>query len=420
MGIGPRSLSKYPLTVGSLLVLGFLIWLFRPGLEVTEAENFDEPMETVVSTSVQAIRVGRSHLSVRAEATGHLQPWREVEVSTEAAGKIVVRRVEEGQRVEAGSLLLQLDDRERQIELAEAQTEWIRSRAEHAIFVGSREEGAGPGTATSSDPLLVDEDSRRVQELFDQGLISAREMQRQRREQTQILAGARQSEVRAATTGLAQAEQQLERSLLALAKTRVEAPFSGRVADLEIEIGQQVAAGHPCLVLLDESKMMVNVDVLEADLVWLHPSAPALVRVPSLGDQSFSGSIHTINPRVNPETGTGRVTVVIDNPDGTLMPGLFALVELETRRLPDRLAVPADAVLFRQSRQLVFRLENERALWTYVETGARSNGLLEIASGLEEGDLVAVAGHFALAHEAPVTVDMLTAWAPTESRISIR
>ena len=84
------------------------------------------------------------------------------------------------------------------------------------------------------------------------------------------------------------------------------------------------------------------------------------------------------------------------------MPGLFAYVELETGRLPDRLLVPVAAVLERQDRQLVFRIEEGRALWTYVTTGARSGDLVEITDGLAEGDLVAVKDHFALAHEAPV------------------
>ncbi len=171
-----------------------------------------------------------------------------------------------------------------------------------------------------------------------------------------------------------------------------------------VEPGQQIAAGQALLTLLEDERLEVDVDVLEADVVRLHPGAPARVRVPALDDLVLEGTVHTINPLVDPETGTGRVTVILPNPRGRLMPGLFAYVELETGRLANRLQVPVAAVLERQDRQLVFRIEDGRALWTYVTTGARSGDWVEITDGLAEGDRVAVKDHFALAHEAPVKV----------------
>jgi len=85
-----------------------------------------------------------------------------------------------------------------------------------------------------------------------------------------------------------------------------------------------------------------------------------------------------------------------------LLTGLFASIELETDRLRHRLVVPASALLVRQGRDLVFRIENGKAFWTYVQVGAKSGDLVEITDGLSQGDLVASGGHFALAHEAPV------------------
>ncbi len=102
------------------------------------------------------------------------------------------------------------------------------------------------------------------------------------------------------------------------------------------------------------------------------------------------------------ERGTGRVTVAIPNPDNQLLAGLYATVRLETHRLPDRLVVPTDAVLVRQGRDLVFVVRDGRAQWTYVEVGTRSGNFVEITDGLQPGDIVAVDGHFALAHDAPV------------------
>lgn len=152
--------------------------------------------------------------------------------------------------------------------------------------------------------------------------------------------------------------------------------------------------------------MKVRTEVLESDMARVEEGATAVVRVPALSDTLIAGTVQTVNPLVDPATGTGRVSVQVPNPDGELMAGLFAEVQVETRRLQDRLVVPEDAILLRQGRELVFVVEEGRAQWTYVDTGARSSGYAVIEDGVSPGDTVAVSGHFALAHDADVSVEL--------------
>lgn len=395
--------------IGLLLTLatGAAWSWFRP-LEATatvaEAEAPRPGTRFDAVARVEAVRVQREDLSLRREATGYLKAARRVAVAAEVAGRVVERRVAEGERVAADEILVRLDPRDRLLEIEEAEAEWLKIRAQYAVNY-EREPRERPGTGVAGTPVRPEpEDAER---LFEQGLISRRELaaaRRRRGETAGLLSGGRQEEIRAATSGLAQAEQRLERARLALERTEIAAPFAGRVADLAAEPGQQVAPGGTLLTLLEDERLEVDVDVLEADVVRLRAGSPARVRVPALDELVLEGRVSTINPLVDPKTGTGRVTVTLPNPRGRLMPGLFAYVELETGRLPNRLLVPVAAVLERQDRQLVFRIEEGRALWTYVTTGARSGDLVEIVDGLAEGDLVAVKDHFALAHEALVEV----------------
>lgn len=389
-----------------LILAGFTAWLLWP-VRASEQPQRLAPgpsSEVVVRVAVEPVEM--ASLALEAEATGTLEPWRSLELSSEVAGRLVERRVEEGQRVDAGELLLTLDRRERHIELVEAEAELLRVQANYVVFIRSstsddEEDGLGDG-----DLAALDAELEHARHLFDQGLIAERELRatERKRQVSQLLSGARRDDVQAATTGLTQAEQRVERTRLALERTRLLAPFSGRIADLTVEEGQQIAAGEPCLVLLDERRMTVDVDVLESDIVRLRVGSTAEVRVPALDERRFAGRVHSINPRVDPDTGTGRVRVVIDNPRGSLLGGLFAYVRLETGRLNDRLLVPSDAVLIRQGRPVVFRVADGRALWTYVETGDRSGERTVIEDGLELGERVIVAGHFALSHEARVQV----------------
>jgi HlyD family secretion protein len=191
-----------------------------------------------------------------------------------------------------------------------------------------------------------------------------------------------------------------------LERTRITAPFAGRVANLVAETGQQVSPGQRLLTLVADQPIKVEADVLEAGRVRLRPNQTARVWIPAVDSLPRTGRIVTLNPLVNPESGTGRVTVALPNPDGRLVAGLFARVELEAASLPDRLRVPPEALLVRQGRDLVFRIRAGRAVWTYVTTGVRTPRFVEIVEGLQPGDTVAVAGHFSLAHDAPVQLSL--------------
>ena len=412
---GPRwSIAALAAALFLSILLG---WFLRRPAATAEPPGDRKPAagrETNTAVArVDAFRVRRTGLSLRAEATGYLEPWKKVEVRSEASGRVVARQVEEGVHVGAGELLLRLDDRDRVLELAEARAEWLRIQAGWAVDFGKQEE---PRAASGPMPSANggEEEIRRAERLLREGLISRQELDEKRRrlEAARILSGEQRGEIRAANTGLAQAEQKVERARLGLERTRILAPFAGRIADLAVETGQHITPGDPLLTLMQDDRLKVDVGVLEADIVRVREGGPARVRIPSADGLELQGTVYTVNPKVEPGTGTGRVTVAIPNPRGLLLAGLFATVELEVGRLADRLLVPAAALLERQGRTLVFRVENGHALWTWVKTGARSGDLVEIVEGLSEGDVIAIGGHFALAHEAPVEA-VLAAAAPS-------
>ncbi len=406
-----RSLRAWHVAAGVLLVAvgGLILYGFWPRLTGQASADDERPDTEDVASSVaqvDVITVERMDFPVRTEATGRLRPWRRASVSAERGGVVRERAVEEGQRVGAGALLVRIDDREERIELAEAEAELIEARAEYAV--NTRDAGIRQ-VADTSQVAELRTALREAEAAFDRGDATREEVQtlRNELELAQMRAGLDRSAVQAATYGLTQAEQRVERARLNLERTRVTAPFSGRIANLETEVGQRVASGENVAHVLDDRRMKVTVNVLEEDLVRIREGATAQIHIPALGDDDNSGgmvegTVYAINPQVEEGRGTGRVTVSIPNPDEELLSGLYATVRLETHRLSDRLVVPTDAVLVRQGRDLVFVVRNDRAQWTYVEVGTRSGDFVEITEGLQEGDTVAVDGHFALAHDAPV------------------
>jgi RND family efflux transporter MFP subunit len=193
------------------------------------------------------------------------------------------------------------------------------------------------------------------------------------------------------------------------------APFAGRVADLRVVEGQHVTAGTELLSVVDLDPIDVEAQVLEAQLGLLSEGRRAEVTFAAFPGELFSGVIETINPVVDPETRTGRVTVRIANPNGRIKPGMYAEVLLDAQALPDRVLVPRTAILERgegRRRTMLFVYEEGPrgglAKWRYVNPGRENDTHVEIlAEGpeqgmVEPGEVVLVDGHHYLAHDTPI------------------
>jgi HlyD family secretion protein len=393
------------LAVGGLLLYGFWPVLTGSAKQTQAGEDVEVPSPRA---EIDAVVAQRTSFPLRTQASGHLVPWHRAALSPESEGRVVERPVEEGDAVREGDLLLRLDDREEQIALQEARAQLLKAQAEFAVK-SDLPEATSP--ADTSQLAAARQAYSRAQKQFAKGEVTREAVQdaRRRYQSARVSAGLERRNVMAAQTGLMAAEQAVARARLNVERTRIEAPFDGRVADLNVQVGQRVSRGEVVATLLQDRRLKVEVDVLESDVVDVRENATVQVHVPSIGpaddpDALFDGRVWSVNPQVDPESGTARVTVAIPNPNRRLVAGLYANVRLETDRLADRLVVPDDAVLVRQGRDLVFVVDGGRAKWTYVDVGARSGNFVSLESGVSPGDTVAVDGHFALAHDAPVTV----------------
>ena len=396
---------------------GFAVYGFWPtlvGEGREEQRALSEELEAI-AVAVEAIILQAVDFPLRAEATGHLAPWRRAQISAEVRGIIVSRPIEEGQYVRKGDLLLQTDDREQHIRLREAEAALLEAQSRYAVdFRKSSNVPLGDTTGLAAAHTRL----RKTEQAHDAGTLTRTELQLARRtfQSINVLSGNRRDALQAVSSNLAQSEQGVERAQLELSRTRLVAPFSGRIADLQVEVGQHIAPGTAVLTLLEDDRMKVSVQVLEADLMRIVVGASATVVVPNFSDAVLWGRVHSINPRINPDYGFGRVTVALSNPAGRLISGLHANIALETERLPNRLVVPASAVLTRQGRDLVFKAEHGKGHWTYVFTGERSGNCVEItgagrANIVEPGDTILVSNHDALPHDAPVEITAIRALA---------
>jgi len=217
----------------------------------------------------------------------------------------------------------------------------------------------------------------------------------------------RNAEVR---SGMDAARVRLDRARYDRERSVIAAPFDGTLDDLHVAPGERISAGQEVAKIVDLENLRIDASVLEHDLPLIRVGGEALITTAATPDQPVRGRIAAVLPLVDSATRAGRALINVRG-NGILRPGMYADVRLEASRLPNRVLVPARAVIERDGRPLVFVVREGRAQWTYILPG-RTNGLYtevlpDSSTGqipLNVGDTVLVEGHLTLTHDAPVRV----------------
>ncbi len=179
------------------------------------------------------------------------------------------------------------------------------------------------------------------------------------------------------------------------------APRTGVVLERNAVDGMKASPGDVLFRIADLSTVWVLADVPEYALGGVNPGDPVAIRVRSLPGRSFEGRVALIYPQVSKETRTTKVRVEIANPDGILLPNMYADVEIATGRTSPVVAVPDSALIDTGTRQIVLLDKGDgRFEPRDVKVGVRGNGYVEIRDGIADGDNVVVAANFLIDAES--------------------
>lgn len=324
---------------------------------------------TDIATPVVGEEAILDTLVISVHAEGEAAAIRQTGLRSRVEGSVRRVFVRENDAVAAGDTLLGIDAADLELDLLEARHELERSREQYHELL-----------------------------LFDGEIQDA--ATRQERE--------RVARVR---SGLESAELGVERAETQLSRATVVAPFDGRVASIEVVPGHLASQGDDLLTVVDLDPIRVEAQVLEGELVHIERGRRARVRFSGLPGEVFTGVIETTNPLVEGELRSAKVTISIANPDGRMLPGMYAKVALEGQRYPDRILVPREAILERDiDRRTLVMIYNEdgTAEWRYVTVGLQNETHAEIILDdpdtfpVEAGEIVLVDGHYSLIHGARV------------------
>lgn len=314
----------------------------------------------------EAVRQGDLILSV--VTTGQIRSEAMSVLKSETQGTITAVLVRPGDRVRKGQPLIQVDPRPLDLAVQDAAAKLEEARL------------------------------RLLDNTLPDSIVTGKAVTGERLRNAEIRSG-----IEGARVALEQRKYERERAT-------ITAPFSGVMDDIKVAVGERLTAGQEIGKVVDLDHLRIEAAVLEHDLPLIRVGGHASVTAAAAPDRPVAGTIAAILPIVDSVTRAGRA-VIRAGGGGVLRPGMYADVRLEAARLPNRIIVPAAAVIERDGRPLVFVVKDGRAQWVYIFPG-RSNGtetevLPDSASGqipLKAGDVVLVEGHLTLTHDAPVRV----------------
>lgn len=326
-------------------------------------DNPSEPTDTpsaqeegASALPVSVVLVSRQTISHAVMASGPVSAWEEMQLGVELTGlRITALPIDVGQSVRRGQVLLELDHRMLDSELAAARASLNEARV---------------GTELAQSNL------RRGQTLASSQMISQSALD-------ELRANVSSSQARQATARAQHDTAQLRRDFASL-----RAPQDGIISKRLVQPGQVVAAGQELLRLIRDGRLEWRADLSEAQLRKVKVGAP--VELVSSGEKVI-GKVRAVSPGLDSQTRTG--TVYVDLPDpGALQVGSFIEGRIQTEASP-ALAVPSSAIVQRDGFSVVFTVDAQNKVQRVrVKTGATNKGQVEILEGLKEGDRIVMEG----------------------------
>lgn len=320
----------------------------------TETEEEEDEVDRV---PVELAAAARADLPSVFQATGTLTAERTVDLTAKVGGQVTTLRVEEGDWVKSGQVLLEIDHREQRLLVEEA-----RVRAETAKL-----------------------ELERMENMAARGLETDRKLEE-------------------AKQAFEVNQAQYELAKVRLSDHVVRAPFGGRVTTRQVELGATVQAGASLVGLADIDPMEVELFLPERVVTRLEVGQPVEIRPDVAPDQTLVGEVARIAPIVDATTSTVKVTLRVTDAGDKARSGSFVRCAVTTDVRHGVVAVPKKALVAEAGATYLFVAEADSVRRVEIETGYHDRERIQILEGIADGDDVVVVGQGGLRHGSRIEV----------------
>jgi HlyD family secretion protein len=360
--------------------------------------NLQSQREKSIKVTVEKVK--KQNLTSVISASGEVKPKKNVNISSQIAGRVILLGVEEGQQVKAGDFLLKLESTQYE---ANADRDRARIQSLRADLIRAE-------AVKNRDDAFY----KRQIKLFEAQLISTEAL-----ESAKANYEISKANYDAINFQIKQAQASLQSTLDILKKTEYYAPIDGIITSLQVEEGETALVGtmnNPGTILMtiaDLSVMEVEVEVDETDVVGVKTGQRSEVKIDAYPEDIIIGIVTEVGSSAlqtlsaADESKDFKVVVTLDNPPADLKPGLSASADIITAKKEDVLAIPISALVLRdkteddqnterEQEEGVYIVVENRVKFQPIKKGIMGELMIEITSGLDEGQDVVVGPYSAL------------------------
>jgi membrane fusion protein (multidrug efflux system) len=322
--------------------------------QASEAEDSGEETPPVpVETSVPV----RGDVYAMYTGTAPIEAFAEADVIAKVGGEVRQLLVEEGDEVRKGQVLARLDGERLKLELNESEAKLRK----------------------------LQRDYERNIDLQSKGLISDGDFEKIKYEMEAL-------------------EAAFNLASLELDYTQIRAPIDGVVARRFVKLGNTISEGDALFKVTSLEPLVAYLHVPEREYRNVDPGQTVGIEIDALGGDTIVATVSRVSPVVDPQTGTFKITVEIIDQQRRIKPGMFGRIGVIYDVHDDALQIPRSAIIEDQGTASVFVVEDGHAARRLVETGYSNKGMVEILSGLQDGEQVVTVGQASLKQDSRVNV----------------
>jgi len=339
-------------TIPWLMVALIVAFLVIMGIRIKEKKaDLEEEKKAAIKQEVPAVRIITLTLAPRRlvdkiNLPAQIDPYEEVWVKAEVPGRVIEVLVKEGQMVKKGQVLMKLDDRDYRTRLARIEANYKLAKLNY----------------------------ERTKTLVKKKI--------------------------AATTKLDEIEAQLKdltaqrnEATVALSRTSITTPLSSLLNDISAKMGDYVGVGDPVAQILEIDTVKVTVGVPESDVAAIFDLNEADIIIEALGKRRVKGDKIFLSRKPRTLSRLFNLELSVPNPDGHILPGMFARVELVKHVYENAVALPLYAIITQEDERFVYIEKEGRVKKRRVTLGTLIGWEVHITSGLKAGERVVVVGH---------------------------
>lgn len=323
---------------------------------------------------------------------GTVKALSSISIMPAGSGKVAAVQAKEGQHVNAGDVIFQVDQTDAALSLAQAKAGYEAAKAAFNSAKKASDENTGV-TPAQIDYTDAQNNFSRTQELYAAGVVSQADF-----ESAKSRMDTAASRLQAARNGQdgsydgAKAQMDSAKAALDIAQKRfddcnVTSPITGMITTIDVEAGQTVSPQTAGATVIDDSGEKVEIQVADTDISQLAAGMPMNISLQSAG-VTCTGSISEISAVCDSKTGMYTVKVLLDHKDGKNYNGLMADVRAADSKASGSVYIPSKCILSDDGKSYVYAVSDGAAVKTPVALGRKKNAYMEITDGLSQGSEV--------------------------------